>query len=106
LLSGAFGWYESSGTVYLGLQDNTPFLEFQQQLISFLRNTWPSLKRNMSIPSKPHLTLGRGFKEQEVPGILQALGEYPPTEFCGTKVDVRLEIQGKMTSLSSYTLKA
>ena len=66
LQCGGLGGFPESGTLFLEIINPEPFRLFQASLTQMLKSAYPSLKRNLSIASVPHITLGRDFNAAEL----------------------------------------
>jgi hypothetical protein len=96
LQTGPLCYFEKSGAAYLSISEPEHVLRFQQEICNALKTRFSSLKRNMAIPSVPHLTLGRGISNGEALLLKRQLKENPAgIDFGITELRLMMDYDGK-----------
>ncbi len=97
--------FESSGTLFISLNESEQYTVFQNQLVTELKHSIPALKRNMSVGAVPHLTLARGCKGASLDGVKELVQQgYTVCSFTIGRVSLMLEREGKMSEYKSWNL--
>jgi hypothetical protein len=93
-------------TAYLSIYNIDEFNSLQGGVITALKNSFPSLKRNMSIPSTPHISIGRGFSAQEMNMIMDMENESGgQEEFTIREIRLMVLTDGKTQPVYQYSLQ-
>ncbi|MFI5149591.1 MAG: 2'-5' RNA ligase family protein [Bacteroidia bacterium] len=105
LITGPVSTFEKSGTLFLPVEKGKEIIDFRTRLIKELRNKFPALKRNMSISSVLHLTIGRSFNKQDLDIAESELNVFHEPEISHiNELQLMLELSGKMKLFHTFNL--
>ncbi len=98
--------FADNQTAYLSIYNNDEFNALQGGVITALKNGFPSLKRNMSIPSTPHISIGRGFSAREMNMIMDMEKESGgQEEFTIREIRLMVLTNGKTKPVYQYSFQ-
>ncbi len=106
LRTGKISSFPSSGTLFISISEPEMYTVFQNILVFELRTRFPSLKRSMSVPAKPHITLGKGFTSDVLKTLAEDMKEAVPEEdLIIPELRLMFKMDGKMKALHSWKLR-
>jgi 2'-5' RNA ligase len=106
LVTGDVGGFMASRTFFVSLENSDAYTALQRKLNDGLRERFPMLKRNMSIASKAHITIGRGFDDDEYIALIKILPEMNIKQpFVLDKVQLMTKVHDHMKVFQSWELK-
>jgi 2'-5' RNA ligase len=98
--------FPQTGTLYLALKAPEKFQAFQKKHEYDLKGAFPPLKRNMSLASKPHITIGRNLQSSELEECIQQLQvDFQPGAFDGKVLRLMVERMGRMEMYREWQLE-
>jgi 2'-5' RNA ligase len=97
--------FPKTGTLYLALDTPETFIAFRKKCERALKETFPPLKRNMSLASRPHITLGRSLQSTELEACMEHFqANIQAGTFKGICVRLMLEQMGRMGMYREWNL--
>ena len=102
-----FASFSQTRTLYLNLAAPEIFTAFQKEFKHTLKEAFPPLKRNMSLASQPHITIGRNLKVLELEAALQHFqNDFNDLEFKGQVLRLLINRMGRMEMYKEWNLSA